>query len=69
MVVSMRPFKKEFVDKVAEISSQFPSMHGGPIFVGDPKDIGISDINKPDYGDPVPIDSDEVTMFWACINF
>jgi uncharacterized protein YcsI (UPF0317 family) len=44
-------------------------MHGGPIFVGNPSEIGILDINKPDYGEPVPIEEDEVTMFWACIKF
>ena len=28
--------------------------------------IGIADINKPDYGDPVPVEADEIPVFWAC---
>ena len=28
--------------------------------------IGIADINKPDYGDPVPVEADEIAVFWAC---
>ncbi|MDU3045295.1 D-glutamate cyclase family protein, partial [Bradyrhizobium sp.] len=23
-------------------------------------------INKPDYGDPVPVAADEIPVFWAC---
>src|SRR5436305_1439370 len=28
--------------------------------------IGINDISKPDYGDPVPVEADEIPVFWAC---
>ena len=28
--------------------------------------IGIKDIAKPDYGDPVPVEADEIPVFWAC---
>jgi uncharacterized protein YcsI (UPF0317 family) len=31
-----------------------------------PDRIGIKDIGKPDYGDAVPIGSDELPVFWAC---
>ena len=27
---------------------------------------GIADINKPDYGDAVPVAADEIPVFWAC---
>ena len=30
-------------------------MHGSPIHIGDPKDIGILDVTKPDFGDAVKI--------------
>ncbi len=66
MVVSMRPIKREFVDKVYEITSHFPKMHGMPIYHGDPLKIGIKDINSPDYGDKVEIKEDEVPVFWPC---
>ena len=65
-VVSMRPFKKSLVDKVTEITNEFPNMHGGPVHAGDPKEIGIRNIDKPDYGDRIEIAEDEVPVFWAC---
>lgn len=65
-VVSMRPFKKDEVDKVKEITEQFPDMHGGPVHVGSPADIGISNMDYPDYGEAIDIEEDEVPVFWAC---
>lgn len=66
MVVSMRPFKPENVTAVSEITAGFSKTHGAPIHVGDPKAIGIADINKPEYGDAVPIEAGEVPVFWGC---
>ena len=39
---------------------------GAPIHVGDPEAIGITDLGQPDYGEPVPIDAQEVPVFWGC---
>jgi uncharacterized protein YcsI (UPF0317 family) len=66
MVVSMRPIKKTEVEKVIEITGKYPDVHGSPIHVGTPEDIGIKNIEKPDYGDFVEIDDDEVPVFWPC---
>ena len=66
VVVSMRPIKKVLVNDVIEITSKFPDVHGSPIYVGNPDEIGIKNILKPDYGDYVDIDDDEVPVFWAC---
>ncbi|MCP4181224.1 MAG: putative hydro-lyase [bacterium] len=66
MVVSMRPFTSEDVDKAVTITRNYPTVHGEPIHVGNPAEIGIKDINKPDYGDPVKIKPGEVPVFWAC---
>jgi uncharacterized protein YcsI (UPF0317 family) len=41
-------------------------VHGAPVHLGHPKSIGIADIDKPDYGDAVPIGADEIPVFWAC---
>ena len=65
-VVSMRPFSKEDAQKATDITKQFPGVHGSPVFVGDPKSIGIKDINKPDWGDGVSLKEGEVCAFWAC---
>jgi uncharacterized protein YcsI (UPF0317 family) len=66
MVVSMRPFKPAQAIRAVQITSRFPSVHGAPVHLGYPHLIGISDITKPDYGDPVPVGDDEIPVFWAC---
>ena len=66
MVVSMRPIKKDKVADACVVTSHYPNMHGTPIQVGYPEMIGIKDINKPEYGDPVEIKKDEIPLFWPC---
>ncbi len=66
MVVSMRPFKTTDVIKAVTITREFPGVHGAPVHIGNPEIIGIEDINRPDWGDSVTIDKDEVPLFWAC---
>ncbi|HEX3288804.1 MAG TPA: putative hydro-lyase [Mycobacterium sp.] len=66
LVVSMRPFIPDDIARAVEISSRFPAMHGGPIHVGDPAELGITDLGAPDFGDPVEIEPGEVPVFWAC---
>jgi len=51
---------------VAAISRRYPLAHGGPVHIGDPEQIGIADIARPDWGDPAPVGQGEVPMFWAC---
>jgi uncharacterized protein YcsI (UPF0317 family) len=66
MVVSMRPFRPADAIRAVQITSRFPSVHGAPVHLGHPHLIGIADIAKPDYGDPVPVAADEIPVFWAC---
>jgi uncharacterized protein YcsI (UPF0317 family) len=66
MVVSMRPFKPKDAIRAVQITSRFPAVHGAPVHLGHPHSIGIADLAKPDYGDPVPIEADEIPVFWAC---
>jgi len=66
MVVSMRPMSAADAIRAVRISSRVPSVHGAPIHLGDPSQIGISDINKPDFGDAVTILPGEIPVFWAC---
>jgi uncharacterized protein YcsI (UPF0317 family) len=65
-VVSMRPLKPADAIRAVQITSRFPSVHGAPVHLGMPAMIGIADIDKPDYGDAVPIGPDELPVFWAC---
>ena len=66
MVVSMRPVKKEDIKKVVKITKKFPHAHGEPIHIGNGEAIGIRDLQKVDFGDPVSIKEGEVPVFWAC---
>ena len=66
LVVSMRPLKPKDAIRAIQITSRFPSVHGAPVHIGLPEAIGIGDLAKPDYGDAVPIESDELPVFWAC---
>jgi len=66
MVVSMRPLKPADAVRAVQITSRFPAVHGAPVHLGLPQSIGIADLAKPDYGDPVPIHADEIPVFWAC---
>lgn len=66
MVVSMRPMKPKDAIRAIQITSRFPSVHGAPVHIGLPAAIGIADLAKPDYGDPVPVGQDELPVFWAC---
>lgn len=66
MVVSMRPFKPADAIRAVQITSRFPAVHGAPVHIGLPAMIGIADIRRPDYGDPVEVAADELPVFWAC---
>ena len=66
MVVSMRPMRAADAIRAVQICTRFPSVHGAPVHLGDPVLIGIADINRPDYGDPVTIAAGELPVFWAC---
>ncbi|MFJ5769658.1 putative hydro-lyase [Psychrobacillus sp. NPDC093180] len=65
-VVSMRPMSHKDAIRAIQITSRFPGVHGAPIHIGDPSQIGISNIEKPDFGDAVTIKEGEVPVFWAC---
>ena len=66
MVVSMRPIKSRDVARVVEISARLPIAHGAPLHVGNPAALGVADIARPDYGDPVGILDQMLPVFWAC---
>jgi uncharacterized protein YcsI (UPF0317 family) len=66
MVVSMRPMKPADAIRAIQITTRFPAVHGAPVHIGKPELIGIADLMKPDYGEPVPVHADEIPVFWAC---
>jgi uncharacterized protein YcsI (UPF0317 family) len=66
LVVSMRPIPANRVARAVEISGRYPLAHGAPVHVGGPQEIGIADLGRPQFGDPVTIRPGEIPVFWAC---
>lgn len=66
LVVTMRPMRPADAIRAIQITSRFPAVHGAPVHVGLPEAIGIADLARPDYGDAVPVNADELPVFWAC---
>jgi uncharacterized protein YcsI (UPF0317 family) len=66
MVVSMRPLSPAEAIRAIEITSRFPNVHGAPIHLGFPEQIGVTDLEKPFAGDAPNMAKDEIPVFWAC---
>jgi len=66
LVVTMRPFKPADAIRAIQITSRFPNVHGAPVHLGDPAQIGVDldkryrDVGSKDIG------PDEIPLFWAC---
>ncbi len=66
LVVSMRPFARESVARVRQITGRFSRVHGAPIHEGDPCALGIADLGTPDFGEALLPLPGEVPLYWAC---
>lgn len=66
VVVSMRAMPASDAIEAVQICARFPLAHGAPVHLGDPAQIGISDLMAPDYGDAPVIRPGDIPVFWAC---
>lgn len=66
MVVSMRPIPASQVSDAVRITSRYPAVHGAPVHIGNPEELGINDLSKPDFGEAVQIPAGHIPVFWAC---
>ncbi|NGO44825.1 putative hydro-lyase [Streptomyces ureilyticus] len=66
MVVSMRPVPPEHLAAAIRETSLLPAVHGSPVHCGEPGGLGIEDLARPDFGDPVDAGPDDIPVFWAC---
>ncbi|MFC7384251.1 putative hydro-lyase [Sphaerisporangium rhizosphaerae] len=66
MVVSMRPVPAHLVATAVRVTSRYPAVHGAPVHVGDPGALGVRDLDRPDFGEPVEVRAGEIPVFWAC---
>ncbi|MCC9620505.1 putative hydro-lyase [Thalassospira sp. MA62] len=66
LVVSMRAFTPSDAIRAILYSDRYQLAHGAPVHIGDPSQIGITDISKPDFGDEPVIQDGDIPVFWAC---
>lgn len=66
LVVTMRPMTPEQAVRAVQITTRFHLTHGAPVHMGSPAEIGIKDLARPEFGDPVTIRDGEIPVFWAC---
>ncbi len=66
LVVSMRPVPAALVPLAVQATARMPDVHGAPVHVGSPEDLGIDDLDEPDFGEAVRLEPGDVPVFWAC---
>jgi uncharacterized protein YcsI (UPF0317 family) len=66
LVVTMRPMTPEQAVRAVQVTTRFHLTHGAPIHLGDHREIGIKNLEQPEFGDPVTIKPGEIPVFWAC---
>ena len=66
MVVSMRPLKPAEAIQAIQITARFPGVHGAPVHLGLPHQIGVDDLEKTFAGDSPRMKEGEMPVFWAC---
>lgn len=66
MVVSMRPMSPANAIRAVQVTARVPQVHGAPVHLGDPAQIGIADLQQPDFGDAVAVLPGEMPVYWAC---
>ena len=67
LLVSMRLLRAADAIRAVQVTSRFPNVHGAPVHLGDPRQIGIADLKDSlgGYGLRAP-EPDELPVFWAC---
>jgi len=66
MVVSMRPYKPDDVERARDVTRPYRIGHGEPVAWGDPAQLGIDDLMRPDYGDAPLLEPGDIPVFWGC---
>ena len=66
LVVSMRPVPAAQVVTAVQVTGRMPQVHGAPVHVGAPEQLGIRDLGQPDFGDALDLQPGDVPVFWAC---
>jgi uncharacterized protein YcsI (UPF0317 family) len=66
LVVSMRPVPAALVSRAREVTAALTQCHGAALDCTDPAVLGIADLQRPNFGDPVQLHDGDVPLFWPC---
>ncbi|RVT99542.1 putative hydro-lyase [Rhodovarius crocodyli] len=66
MVVTMRPVPTNMVVRAVEVTGRYPLAHGAPVHIGDAADIGITDLENPEFVTGDRLGEGQTSVFWGC---
>lgn len=66
LVASMRPLARAAAERAVAVSRRYPQLHGAPVHVGDPAQLGVALEEPLDAIGEVSLADGEVPVFWAC---
>ncbi|KAF9260697.1 DUF1445-domain-containing protein [Marasmius fiardii PR-910] len=70
MIVSMRPYAVDVIERVRAITRPYVQAHGEPVGWGleGARALGVNDPDgrHPDFGDPTEIREGEIPVYWGC---
>jgi uncharacterized protein YcsI (UPF0317 family) len=66
LAVTMRPVPPGLVATAVQVTARYPAVHGAPVHIGNPAALGIADLSRPEFGEPVRAADGDVPVFWAC---
>ncbi|WP_243737067.1 putative hydro-lyase [Cupriavidus sp. L7L] len=66
MVVTMRPVPTPLVARAVQVTSRYPLAHGAPVHIGDPSQIGIHDLQAPEFVKFGGLPEGHTPVFWGC---
>jgi len=62
----MRAFKPPDAIRAIQITSRFPNVHGAPVHIGDPAQIGLDLSNRYQNVGDGTVGDGQIPVFWAC---
>jgi uncharacterized protein YcsI (UPF0317 family) len=66
LMVTMRAFKPADAIRAIQITSRFPNVHGAPVHIGRPQDIGVDLTRRYQNVGDAEVAEGELPVFWAC---
>lgn len=66
LLVTMRPFNARDAVRAIQITSRFPAVHGAPLHIGNPAEIGVDLRNRYQEIGSSHVPDGMIPLFWAC---